>query len=184
MTRKKNNTKKKNNIHKSFIDSKKIDFSPEMKRVFWTVAVVFIVLVVFYFIAVKVTDYKVEKDAEESTNFSYTEILVGSSFEQSPAEYLVIYYDMNDTENEDISTLSNAASDYRASSSTLILYNCNLGNAFNKPFVTTNDANRNPEAADEFLFDGPTLIKFSDGKVSEYITGIADIETYLNDLSN
>ena len=168
------------------IDNQDLDLSPEMKKGLWTAVIVLIVLVVFYIISVYATggslfNFK-SKEEDSEVEIQYSEILLGRSFDMG-GEYYVVYYDASDTENEDINNIVSAVSSARNSSSDIKIYNCDLGNAFNKPFVTVNDPNTNPISADELLVNNPTIIKFSDGSVVDYIYGFNEVQDYLSNLS-
>ncbi|MBR6949428.1 MAG: hypothetical protein IKH54_04500 [Bacilli bacterium] len=172
--------RKKNTKRKSYADEKKLSFTPEVKSVFWTCLVVAIVLGVFYLITIKATGGSIFKKDEEDkeVEFQYSEILVGRSFDLE-GDYYVLYYDMSDTESDDYEILDNAIHEFEGTMGGSNFYKCDLSNAFNKPFVTTNEPNENPISADDMLLTNPTLIRFSDGHVLEYIYGFEDVENYM-----
>lgn len=171
---------------KSYADEMKYDFSPKAKSTIWTIIIVLLVLLVFYCISVKATGRKLfnfkQKETPEEVEFQYSEILVGTSFNYGD-DYYVIYYDKTDTESEDFSKV-----DGISSSATYTLdkdvYTCDLGSAFNKPYVVEGEPNRNPSNASEMTFNGPTLIHFVNGGIETYITGADAIVDYINSFEN
>ena len=178
-------SKKAKVVRKSVADEKGFELTPEMNKALWTAFVVLLVLLVFYFIASIKSDYEPPKSNDkEKTTIQYTEILAGSSFNRKESEYLVVYYDMSDSENEDTTSINSTISSYTNSSATLTLYTCDLSSSFNKLYVTTNEPNTNPVTAEDLLINGPTIIKFSGGKVIEYVYGKNEVENYLNGLSS
>ena len=184
---KKTPTNKKKDIkRKSIVDEKDLGLTPDLNYLMWISIVVLVIFFVFYFLAVAKSDYEAPKKNEDSeeTTIQYTKILAGTSFNRSGSEYLVIYYDMSDNENEDTSSLNSAVSSYQRSSSDLILYTCDLSNSFNKSYVTTEEVNKSPLSAEDLSINGPTIIKFSDGKVTEYIQGKNEVESYLSNLNS
>lgn len=172
------NNKKKNSNKKSVVD-KQLQLTPDMNKLIWTTIVVLAIFFVFYFIATIKSDYEAPKktDDTEETTIQYTEILAGTSFNKSDLDYIVVYYDMSDSENEDTTDIKNAVSSYHSSE---LLYTCDLSNAFNKKYITTEEANTNPTNAEELAINGPTIIKFSSKQVSEYIQGKDAVVSYLN----
>lgn len=166
--------------NKSYADNTKFDMNNETKKTIWTVAVVLIVLVVFYIITIYATGGSLFNSSKKTNNveFQYNEILLGRSFDMG-GNYFVLYYDKTDIENEQTIELNTLASSFKSNSSTVDFYTCDLGNSFNKPFVTTEEPNTKPYGAEDMLLNGPTLIRFSEEKVAEYINGFEDIKNYL-----
>lgn len=176
----------KSNKRKSYADEMKYDFSPKMKSTIWTIAIVLLVFIVFYLISVKATGGKIfnskKKDTTEEVEIQYEEILAGTSFNYGE-DYIVVYYDMSDNDSDEMADLSSAVSNLKYSSS-VTMYTCDLSNAFNKSFITEEEPNRYPTNALELQFNGPTVIRFINGEVSEYINGAVDVTNYLNSLSD
>ncbi len=180
----KNDIKKvanKKTNRKSYADEKKTNLTPEMKKFIWTCVVVFSVLAIFYLISAFVTG-SFKKDDKDAAQVQYNEILAGSSFKMG-GTYYVVYYDMSDKENEETNSISTAINSFKTNASGQILYTCDLSNAFNKNYVTTNEPNTNPFGAEDLLINGPTVIKFEDGKVVDYKYTVAEVESYLSSLS-
>lgn len=175
---KKSSTKKK-----SYADDKKINVNSEMKQIIWTCVIVFLVLIVFYLISYFATGHTLFNSRDKgAVEFQYDEILVGTSFDMGE-NYYVVYYDMSDTENENYSSLVNSIETFKHGVNGVAVYTCDLSNSFNKPFVTTNEPNTNPFSAEDLLLNGPTVIKFSNGKVEEYIYGLNEVQVFLDSFS-
>ena len=182
--------KKKNNGRKS-IEKKEIkkvekqidEMDSFVKNKFSILAIIFGVLCffgIFYLLTVYITNDDTSKstvDEINETEIQYEEILAGSSFNMNEKEYLVIYYDKSD---DDISSkLGTAISTYDNNEDALVTYTVDMSSAFNKSFVN-DEANSDPSEASELSLAGPTLIKFSDGDVVEYIESVDGILDYLN----
>ncbi len=177
------NNKQNNKIKKKkekYLNDKENKFS-EIEKVLWTVAVVSIIFIVFYLISVKITGgsiFKSDKDDEE-VNFQYEEILAGRSFDMGD-DYLVAYYDISNTSDEQTTDLNTSFTNFKSSHSDVDIYKCDLGNAFNKNLVSDKQPNTQPSSADELSFNGPTIIKFVNGKVEEFIYGFDQVKDYLD----
>ena len=150
-----------------------VEESVSLKNAFIVILVVLIFLGLFYLITLKVTDNDTSNSDDE---IQTEEILVGSSFNRAGDEYIVVYYDKS---SSDLSSISSKISEYRSKSDRLPLYEADMSNVFNKEYVTDKEANREPKDATEIEINGPTLIKFKDKKVVDYIEGQDEIVDYL-----
>lgn len=174
------NNKKKSTKRKSYADEMKLDLSLQTKTTIMTIFTVVLVLVTFYVITIYATGNKVFKSKDDSkVEFQYSEILLGRSFDMG-GNYFVIYYDKTDTENEETSQLNSLSSNFKNNSSGAAIYTCDLGNVFNKPYTTTEEPNTEPYGAEDMLINGPTIIRFADGKVAEYVYGYDNVVNYIN----
>ena len=174
------NNKKKSTKRKSYADEMKLDLSLQTKTTIMTIFTVVLVLVTFYVITIYATGNKVFKSKDDSkVEFQYSEILLGRSFDMG-GNYFVIYYDKTDTENEETTQLESLSSSFKNNSSGAAIYTCDLGNVFNKPYTTTEEPNTNPYGAEDMLINGPTIIRFADGKVAEYVYGYDNVVNYIN----
>lgn len=155
--------------------------SSEIKKVIITTAVVLIVFACFYFLTVAIVNKDKEKDTTDSSSktseveIQREEILLGNSFSIKDSQYLVVYYDTTD---DDLSSLTSAISTYRSSSKDINLYTVDMNNGLNKAFAG-DTSNKNATKASELSISGPTIIKFSDNKISTYIEGIDEVIKYL-----
>lgn len=114
--------------------------------------------------------------SSSSTSISYDNIVIGRSFSMDDSTYLVIYYDSSDTELS--STMSSLISSYKSKDSHLPIYRVDMSDGLNKNYVS-DDANTNPSSVDDMRINGPTLIKFVDNSVDEYVEGKDSISDYL-----
>ena len=173
--------KKKNQEAKE--QAKKIEevgeFNADFKHIFWVVGSIIVFFLVFYLLTVYLTNRGDTSSTSTSVGegtISYTDIMAGRSFSMPENEYLVVYYDRENTEV--LTTLSLAVSGYRAKEEHLTIYTVDMSNSFNKGYVSEEG---NPSVANvsELKINGPTLIHFKDGSVSEYIEGQDNVASYL-----
>lgn len=180
---KKDISKSKKVIRKSYADESKITISDDVKRIFFTTLGVLVVLIVFYLISVAVTGgfAKDEKTEIETVEFQYSEILAGTSFDRG-GNYIVVYYDKTDSENENTALITNSIASLKSRISTADygVYTCDLGNAFNEHFVTDGEPNTNPTSVSELSFNGATVIRFENGNVADYVYGASEVCNYLD----
>ncbi len=156
--------------------------SSEIKKVVITTSVVLIFFACFYFLTVAIVNKDEKKDdtadSSSKTNeveIQHKEILLGSSFSIKDDQYLVVYYDTTD---DDLSSLTSAISTYRSSSKDVNLYTVDMGDGLNKGFVGETP-NKKATKASELSISGPTIIKFTDNKISTYIEGMDKVIEYL-----
>ena len=157
------------------------DYS-EIKKVVITTSVVLIFFACFYFLTVAIVNKDEKKDdtadSSSKTNeveIQHKEILLGSSFSIKDDQYLVVYYDTTD---DDLSSLTSAISTYRSSSKDVNLYTVDMSDGLNKGFVGETP-NKKATKASELSISGPTIIKFTDNKISTYIEGMDKVIEYL-----
>lgn len=156
--------------------------SSEIKKVVITTSVVLIVFACFYFLTVAIVNKDEKKDdtadSSSKTNeveIQHKEILLGSSFSIKDDQYLVVYYDTTD---DDLSNLTSTISTYRSSSKDVNLYTVDMNNGLNKGFAGET-SNKEATKSSELSISGPTVIKFSNNKISTYIEGTDEVIKYL-----
>ena len=136
---------------------------------------------IFYLLTIYITNKNSDKDTTDDTpkevSISYKNIILGRSFDMSDGEYLVVYYDTSDEELS--STISDAISTYGSNIDNLTVYTVDMHNALNSSF-TSDTSNNNPTNASELKINGPTLIKFNNHEVVDYIEGTDGIKDYLS----
>ncbi len=148
------------------------------------VCVIIIILCLFYILTVHITKKNnsdtTSNDNKSSSNveeISYSEIIVGRSFSISDGDYLIFYFDKSDDE---INSKSNElVSNYKSSENHLDIYSVDMSDGLNKSYVS-DSSNTSPSKASDIKINGPTLIKFSNNNVVEYIEGLDNISDYLN----
>lgn len=148
------------------------------------VCVIICVFCAFYFLTVFISkddssstnSNSSNKKTTETTNISYDEILLGRSFSMEDGEYLVLYYDKD---NSDLSSeMGSALSTYNNKDSHLNVYTVDMSDALNSSFIS-DEANHDAKDASEMKISGPTLIKFNNNKIDDYIEGKEEITEYL-----
>lgn len=171
---KKENTGQNNGQNNSL----KHELSSEVKSLIIVSVAVLLFFGLFYLITVIILDkdnHSKENELEE-VEVQHKEILVGTSFSVKADEYYVLYYE---TKNEDVSSdMYSLVSSYRSSNSSVYLYTVDMSNALNASFKS-DEANRSASKASELKISGPTLIKFVDGKINNYVEGIDEITAIL-----
>lgn len=179
------NTKSKNPVknNKNTVLERAEEFvdNDSLYKKFIVALCVLAILGLFYLLAIHITeknDTSGEDPKEEETIVDdYSEILLGSSFNRSEKEYMVVYYDYG---NQDIkSTLNTTILDYLSKDDNLTVYKVDMSNVFNKSYVTEEETNKEPSSVDELKINGPTLIKFKDNKVVDYVEGLDEVKAYL-----
>lgn len=118
-----------------------------------------------------VTDYITKNN--DKTTLQYDEILSGQSFDKKDQEYLVLFFNI---EKDPI--YQTFISNYQAKDEHLPIYYVNLKNKMNQKCIS-DEANENATSSEELKINGPTLIKFTENQIAEYIEGEEAIEEYL-----
>lgn len=154
-----------------------VNNSPSVKGIIRTFIIVALVFGFFYLLTyILVGDFGKDDDTKEETKIQYDEILAGSSFSMNTSKYLVVYYDFD---ADDASEILSAIYTYEAKSDALKVYTVDLGNALNKNSVSEK-SKKDPKDATELAINGPTIIRFRDGMVREYIEGKDKVVNYLS----
>ena len=174
---KRNQTSKKNNNNiKKKIEEVNGDFSSGIWNKVFVVIGVLCFILVFYLLTLYLTnkgDTTSYKTTPSEATISYTKIIAGRSFSVDDGEYLVVYYN----EGEDTS-IDDAVHTYR-NNNILKLYSVDMNDPINTKYKS-DSSNPNLTNATELKINGPTLIKFNNKKVEEYIEGTDSIIDYLN----
>lgn len=173
---KKTSNKNKKNIQtrKEVLNSN--IYGSESKKIITCIVVVLVIFGLGYLITNiilknSVTDYITKN--EDKTTIQYDEILSGQSFDKKDAEYLVVFF--NTEEDPIYQTL---ISNYQAKEEHLPIYYVDLKNKMNQNCIS-NESNENANSSKELKINGPTLIKFTENKITEYIETEESITEYL-----
>lgn len=179
-------TKKNNKSANKYKDSKynkKVEISDTSttfglkKTVICCLAVV-AVLGLTYLLTIYITDKNKRLSLTPiAATIQYDVILAGQSFNQNKEEYFVLYLD-----DDKMSTYSDILSTYSEKKDNIRLYKCYTNEALNKKFISNDVENKNPENAEDLRVSSNTLIRFKDGKVVDYIKGISEVSSYLENL--
>lgn len=151
----------------------------EAKSVVITIASVLAIFTLFYFL----TSFILERDSNVSSssddkivNVQYDDILAGSSFSMGYDEYFVLYYNFGD---EDLS-LDSTVYTYRSNSDNVKLFTVDLSDSLNSSFVADSESNPSVTTVADLKVKNPTLIKFVNNSVAEYVEDIGTINEYLS----
>lgn len=172
-------SKKKQNAERAKVMKSINKKDNEASSIIKTVVIVLVVICLVYFFTVYITKHStdsVKKITREDTTIQYDEILAGTSFSKKDEEYLVLFYNVDDDNN---SIYDEIKSNYEAKEESLPMYYVNLDNSLNKSCISK-DSNKEATTAEELKINEATLIKFTNNKISEYITGETKIKDYLN----
>ena len=159
-------------MKRDYLKSKK-GLPSEVKKTIIIILVVAVLLVGMYFLTTAILSKDNEKEKITENAIQYDEILAGESFNQNGV-YYVIYYDSTD----EYSTISSLISSYQLNNTDTKLYSVDLSNGMNKKYVTDGDI-VTLDASSLRVKDN-TLLKFSNGEVSEVITDTSEITSFLN----
>jgi hypothetical protein len=171
---KKQNNKKNIQSRKEVLNSN--IYGKESRRAVICIVVVLVIFGLVYLLTNfilkrSVTDYITKNN--DTTTLQYDEILSGQSFDKKDSEYLVLFF--NTEEDTIYQTL---ISNYQAKDEHLPIYYVNLKNRMNQNCVS-DESNPNATSSSELKINGPTLIKFTENNITEYIEGEDSITEYL-----
>ncbi|MBR4830780.1 MAG: hypothetical protein IKZ96_03340 [Bacilli bacterium] len=145
-----------------------------------TIFGVLIVLVISYLlVGIFVTKtIKFGKDKEEPTvaTTDKSTILIGNIFNQKEEEYLVVIYDINNKEDQTITTWLNY---YSGKNSDTTIYKVDSKNKMNAKYIVEKDSNREAKEVSELKVIAPTIIRIKNGSISEYIEGESSVKEML-----
>lgn len=161
---------KKKEIKKRELEKKKalregLEYDNPTKGIFSTIIVVTLVFFSFYFITnliVKNMNKFNYIDSTVTVTIQYDEILAGSTFNMNDEEYYVLFYDFDGEYATYYNSLIGSSSEK--------IYKVNLGNGFNKPYVSENTNSKVNNISDLRVKDC-TLIKIKNGKNILYFEG-------------
>ena len=139
-----------------------------------TLGVIGFILIAFAFINIIKGNWNLfNKNNKKATEIDSSMVIVGTMFNKEDSEYLVLAYDMKDTNNNLYAYLS---SQYYSSSPKL--YYLDLSSGFNSKFigdktVISNDLNT-------LKFSGPTLLLINKDTITKSYTTEDEIVNYFN----
>lgn len=170
IVKKKDNKENIKNVKKQI---EKNEVLGDAKKIIIITISVLVFIGIFYLLTVFILGKDdVNNDNDNEVEIQFDEILIGTSFSLNDDEYYVLYYE---TDDDDVSfDLNSVISSYRSADKDLYLYTVDMSNALNSQF-SSEKSNTTASKASELQISGPTLIKFSDGKIDKYIEGIDDI---------
>lgn len=107
-----------------------------------------------------------------TTELSYTNILIGETFNRTESEYLVLF-DTFDNNTNDV-YVEYLTEQYTA----MHVYKVDMSILPNSNFASESE-NKSASNSNELKINGITLIKIKNGRISDYITGSENISEYL-----
>ena len=144
------------------------------KNIIVTVIVVLVIAVLFYLLTIYIIN-KPDKVRVTEGSISYEQISAGSTFSMSDKNYLVIFY--NRDNSGDITT---AVSNYKSKDKALPIYYVDYNDAINASVTSKDSSNPKATKASELKVKDPTLIEISNGSISQYIEGEEKVIDYLS----
>ena len=106
------------------------------------------------------------------TEMSYTDILIGETFNRPDREYLVLFDTFGNKTNDVY--VKYLAEKYTA----LNIYNVDMSSKSNSKYVS-DTSNPNAKSVSELKINGITLVKIKGGRITKYITGNDSVAEYL-----
>ena len=169
---------KKNKVKRQRMPKIETSMDLDVKKLIIMSVIVLVCLGLFYGLTLLILkdDTKSNND-KTKTEIQFSEILLGSSFDQEEDKYLVLYYDSSD--KEIASSISSLISTYDSKNSQTPLYTVDMADGSNSRFVSEN-GNSSATKASEMAIKTPTLILFNNHAIGEYIEGYENISSRLS----
>ncbi len=136
--------------------------SEELKNLLIITVIIILITIGLYYLTEKVLKKDEAEVIEEKIN--YKEILVGNLFDQPIDEYYVIAYDKT---SDNYYKYENLYNKYLEKEDSLSIYQINLGNGFNKKFLSDED-NSKPKNIEDIKIKDVGLFLIKKGKISKY----------------
>ncbi len=163
--------KKNVNTNNRYYDlDENLDTKISIKNVILTILGVAIFFGAIYGFTILVLNKGERRAPVGEPSISYQKIIAGSALNQQENSYVVLFF----TENNDI---YEAMTEYRSSGKNTIYY-VDLKDGLNK-YAISDKVNVNVKSASDLRVKDPTLIKVTNGKVTDYRVGKKNILGYL-----
>ena len=152
--------KRKNTRNYKINTSTDVDY---MKVIKIGIGVLLVLSLVYFVTALATGEIKFGKEAteEEETIIQYDEIIAGETFNRPEEEYYVLYMNFTDTFASYYLSLIDT---YETSDDSLNFYTVDIEKVINTDYVTN-----------ELKVENPTILKISNSKITETITGRENI---------
>lgn len=165
------------NMKKNKSDNRNDEQKDNYFKFVTTLAVTLLIFVLVYFLIgvfyTKEIKFKNdEKENKEDVMVDNSIILLGQLFDQAGDEYYVLIYDFSD----EVLSLKSWLSVYQGKSDTIKVYKVDSSKKFNDKYIVKENSNKDATLLDDLKVISPTLIKVSNGKISEYIEGEDNIK--------
>ena len=123
-----------------------------------TIGVLLVIGIVYLVTAISSGEIKLnKKKANTEVSINYQEIIAGETFNRKASEYYVLYFNFTDSKASYYLTLIDS---YNSQDNSLPFYIVDLEKKINTEYAT-----------DTLKVNHPTILKISDSKVSQVITG-------------
>lgn len=185
---KKKELKKRQQLEKQLNKKASITEPSEIKTVVIIIVVILIIIGLFYLIGGLITgEIKLSKKkyTVEEAQIQYQEILLGSSLSQNRDSYYVLYYNNSDPFSE---TLKTKASTYISTENSIYVYYVDMDNKFNSLYSVSDNESannniKNITTVNDLKINAPTMVRVTNGKVSEYIESYETISTFFDNIT-
>ena len=148
--------------------------SLSVKSILVVITVIIVVLALFYLLTIGILNKKSKTNVLNNASIQYREILAGEVFDQSDKEYLVLFYD---SKADDASDTYSLVTNYNEKKPKIFMYIVDLAEGLNRNCRSDRD-NDQAQNVDELKISKTTLIRFKNGKITDYITD--NIKDYLD----
>ena len=153
-----------------------------MKVIKITIGVLIVLGLVYFGTAILSGEIKFNKakKKEEETTFSYKNIIAGETFNRSPIDYYVLFYQSSDTYADYYSQL---VSMYNAKSESLPFYFVDLDEKINSEYLISEDDTNNydkPSNISNLKVKNPTIIRIRNKQVFDFISGKEEVLKFFN----
>ena len=135
-----------------------------VRKFFLILLGVILICGLIYFLTTKTLSDNPKSTESSSTSISYDTVNVGNIFNRPYEEYYVMAYDFDASNAYEY---TNAVLAYKSESTSIKIYSLDLGLKQNNDHVG-DKSNKSAKTASEVMFNGPTLIKISNGKIKNY----------------
>lgn len=149
----------------------------EAVKLFWIIVVVVIIFALFFLLTYLLNNKEEDK---KTTEIQYSEIMVGSIWNQSGNYYVLIGY----SDDENLSIIDLYLSRYTANTTEenkMGYYVVNLDSVFNKAYVA-DKSNIFVKEHSDIRFSGLTLLLVKDGNIDKAYEGKDSIMSYVKGL--
>lgn len=165
------------NMKKNKKEKRVVEEDNYVNRFITYLFILLLLLVATYlFIGIFVTKtiFHKEEETKEETEVTIDNdtILLGEVFDQKDSEYYVLVYDVSDEKE----ILGKWKSIYQGKENALKVYVVDSSKKLNGNFLTEKDSNPNATGYSDLKVKSPTLIKISNGSISEYTEGQEEIK--------
>ncbi len=109
---------------------------------------------------------------ETKTEFDYEKIMIGNVFNRKEKTYYVLFDNYKNYKTD--SYINSLIDDMDE-----VVYKVDMSLSENSSHIS-DESNKNASSSDEIKINDITLIKISNGKIVKYLTGIEEIESYLD----